>query len=304
MVSDTPNTAEGGSKASRSLLLHLSVAVILVTTLVLLAFGSHRYLSYYQKQRARLDQVLMQTVNRLQVSVSGPLYNIDWAAVQGVLRSELQQHEVMGIFVTETVSSGISFGVAKSAQGAVVIADTCLVDEELLSVSVPLTYEDETLGRVEVFVSTRTMEEDLESMLAREVAITVFLDLILATLVIVILKRRFIEPVVRLTGVAREIADGNLAEAVDVSGQAEIAILADSLNRMRNSIREKIEDLAGKNALLQQEVTERQQAEKALRRSREDLRITLDSIGDGVIATDSEGRVTRMNPVAQELTGW
>ena len=35
-----------------------------------------------------------------------------------------------------------------------------------------------------------------------------------------------------------------------------------------------------------------------------DLRITLDSIGDGVIASDAKGLVVRMNPVAQQLTGW
>ena len=34
------------------------------------------------------------------------------------------------------------------------------------------------------------------------------------------------------------------------------------------------------------------------------LRTTLESIGDAVIATDDEGRVTLMNPVAQALTGW
>ena len=32
--------------------------------------------------------------------------------------------------------------------------------------------------------------------------------------------------------------------------------------------------------------------------------MTLGSIGDGVVATDAEGRVTFINPVARELTGW
>ena len=38
--------------------------------------------------------------------------------------------------------------------------------------------------------------------------------------------------------------------------------------------------------------------------SEQNLRTTLASIGDGVIACDAEGRVQMMNPVAQELTGW
>jgi len=38
--------------------------------------------------------------------------------------------------------------------------------------------------------------------------------------------------------------------------------------------------------------------------SEQKLRTTLDSIGDGVITCDSDGRVQMMNPVAQELTGW
>ncbi|HVO95445.1 MAG TPA: PAS domain S-box protein, partial [Terriglobales bacterium] len=45
-------------------------------------------------------------------------------------------------------------------------------------------------------------------------------------------------------------------------------------------------------------------AEKRERTGRRFLQTTLLSIGDGVIATDAEGRVTFLNPVAENLTGW
>ena len=41
-----------------------------------------------------------------------------------------------------------------------------------------------------------------------------------------------------------------------------------------------------------------------LHRTKEWLRITLQSIGDGVIATDGEGNVAFLNEVAESLTGW
>ncbi|MGQ9610957.1 MAG: PAS domain S-box protein [bacterium] len=52
------------------------------------------------------------------------------------------------------------------------------------------------------------------------------------------------------------------------------------------------------------DITERKQKERALAIEKEKLQVTLNSIGDGVIATDIEGKITLINKMAETLTGW
>ena len=63
--------------------------------------------------------------------------------------------------------------------------------------------------------------------------------------------------------------------------------------------------------LVFRDVTKERRSEEALRTSQEEVRLseeslraTLYSIGDAVLATDEQGRVARINPVAERLTGW
>ncbi len=53
-----------------------------------------------------------------------------------------------------------------------------------------------------------------------------------------------------------------------------------------------------------QDITRQKMADKALAAEKEHLSVILASIVDAVIATDIEGRVTLLNQVASELTGW
>ncbi len=71
----------------------------------------------------------------------------------------------------------------------------------------------------------------------------------------------------------------------------------ESAARQFVALNERIEEL-------QREVQRRQRAEMQAREQQEWLHVTLNSIGDGVICTDSLGCVTMMNPIAEFLTGW
>jgi PAS domain S-box-containing protein len=55
---------------------------------------------------------------------------------------------------------------------------------------------------------------------------------------------------------------------------------------------------------LEKEIAERRKAELSEQEQAERLRVTLASIGDAVITTDSHGSITYLNCVAENLTGW
>ncbi len=63
----------------------------------------------------------------------------------------------------------------------------------------------------------------------------------------------------------------------------------------------------GNNALIYDisfDVTERESLRNELINEKELLRVTLRSIGDGVVTTDNDGRITGMNLMAETLTAW
>ncbi len=69
----------------------------------------------------------------------------------------------------------------------------------------------------------------------------------------------------------------------------------------------KIPSVAGLQSViasLEAEIARRRSAEDNLADTQESLAITLDSIGAGFVTIDREGRISRMNPVAERITGW
>jgi PAS domain S-box-containing protein len=96
------------------------------------------------------------------------------------------------------------------------------------------------------------------------------------------------------------VGAGNLDYKVGTGARDEAGQLAQAFDAMTARLKTTLTSVANLN----REIAERKRAEAALRASEEDLAITLRSIGDAVIATDPQGRVTRINPTAEQLTGW
>ncbi len=69
-------------------------------------------------------------------------------------------------------------------------------------------------------------------------------------------------------------------------------------------VEQRTSQLRQTNQQLRREISDRKAAQRALAGETERLRVTLRSIGDGVVTTDTEGRVVLMNDVAEAMTGW
>jgi PAS domain S-box-containing protein len=108
--------------------------------------------------------------------------------------------------------------------------------------------------------------------------------------------------------IIRDITEHKKAQRELAIHREELERLASELAEANVSLEQKVAErtcaLQRANAQLQHEIIERQRAEDVMRQQRDWLEVTLASIGDAVIATDLQGRITLMNPAAEAVTGW
>jgi PAS domain S-box-containing protein len=100
------------------------------------------------------------------------------------------------------------------------------------------------------------------------------------------LANRIVEPLRQLTATTAKMAGGDLNAKVTVSSRDEVGVLAAEYNRMAERIRQLRSSDLGKLFVAQQ-TTE----------------AAIDSLYDPVIVTDGDGRVTKLNPAAEEIFG-
>ncbi len=116
--------------------------------------------------------------------------------------------------------------------------------------------------------------------------------------------RGLVEGFIESIALGEEHYEENLVIGKEVERLRDVlSTTREHYNLVTDRLREKVGQVSQLNASLHAQVERLERMEVALRESEQDLAITLDSIADAVVATDAEGRVRRMNPVAEELIG-
>ncbi len=119
----------------------------------------------------------------------------------------------------------------------------------------------------------------------------------------VFFSRRITKTLKLLSDYSGYVANGDFSQRIDIRSGDEIEDVCKAFNKMSDNLScamQKEKQLAAAEAAAAVE----KRKVKELETARGQLDSTLQSIGDGVITTDMEGRVAMMNSVAEELTGW
>ncbi len=113
---------------------------------------------------------------------------------------------------------------------------------------------------------------------------------LLATAVAVVVAHYYVTPRGEL------IDHGRAVEAIGL-------ILFGLMGIFLSSMIEVYRRLRAKTSAYEKELALRE-SQQELQRQREWLRVTLASVGDGMLAADADGRITLLNPAAERLTAW
>ena len=100
---------------------------------------------------------------------------------------------------------------------------------------------------------------------------------------------------------SKELLVRSLRYAIE---RQKAAALQKAKETLETQVQEQIFELAKTNDQLKQEIRERERIQQALLQEKELAQVTLQSISEAVIVTDTQGRIQSLNPVAETLTGW
>lgn len=279
----------------------LVMILLLVGTASLVSIGAIQYNMDVRQSERQLDDEADAIMARLSVNLSQLVYELNMKGIEAVVKSEFSNRKVARIIVWEPDENRIFFEYGNS------FADRTAANESsrYLKTKTRLEFRDSSgrtakksdIGVLELYMDRQYLRDSVLAHTTGNIikfgAVIAFLMFVLA----VIIQKLLVNPLEKIRAGMEKTMAGNtpengrelylnpvrLDEYPFKKGFSEIKNMADCFENMSLAITERQNDISA---------------------SRDSLRITLESIGDAVITTDTEGRVQMMNPVAEKLTGF
>lgn len=140
-----------------------------------------------------------------------------------------------------------------------------------------------SIDNIDIVIRTSLPDESLSatlSLLRQRLMYGGLTILLIGTILSYFISKTIANPIIKLTNQVNKLRIGDLRERIDIKGTREINILTDSFNDLAKQLADRIDS-----------ITLQSNEQKAI----------LSSMIEGIIATDNNGSITRINPAARKI---
>ncbi|MFD2111023.1 methyl-accepting chemotaxis protein [Thiorhodococcus fuscus] len=290
---------------------NLNLALILVVTLVLAAYGVWDVMRIKASETVRQEHDVASVLNRLALGLPKPLWDFSMTTVDDILHGEMSHPAILGIAVLDEQGAlvvGLAQG-EKEIEKVDALPDLPRTTKAERKLSYSDGTEDHPIGSVVLFVSKDPLRQAVRDAIVRNLIIMLVLNAVLVLSLGFALTRLVLKPLDQILLRVRDIAEGegDLTKRVESPRRDELGHLAQALNQFIASIRDIVTQVNGvieglnDSAHQAKEIT--QDLNLQLNQQQEDLYMLTTSLTEFSATTDEVARNAALVAESGEQAG-
>jgi len=268
----------------------------IITTILIVFFAMYIVYQAHQTEKA-LNNQADHILSFSRKSLASAMWQYNHEYISDYIHSLLLYQDI--VYARVTIDTNFVREISKDSYSHYNSSELVDMNKYIVKES-NIVYQNHIVGTIYFVITRERIGEQVlyASLLAGLLAL--ILLFITSFTMYILFRKSVLIPLLKLENSAKQIASGVMNTVIDITGDDEIGHLAKTFSQMMHNIRA----ITSSRDELNKEIKARKAAEQIVAQEKERLMVTLKSIGDGVITTDTDGRITLINKVAEQLTEW
>ena len=276
----------------RTITRDLTISLVLVVLIPSALLYGLTYWFVSRTARAEMEEKAEEYVSYLVDSLALPVWSMDEEGVRRIADSFMRGNLVALIRIRDTTNQQLLFEAHETG------LDDLLVKER------PITFNQRVIGSVTVGLTRHPYDKRLQTLLWSNLRNTLLIVIVLAIITSLFVRRYLGHPLNLLIQGIEKLSQGDYSYAFPHFKRREIRTIVSKFRAMADQVQIRQQSLEETNRQLASEITERREAENALRQSEERFRALINQAADAIFVHDLSGRFIDVNEQACTALGY
>ncbi|QTA86681.1 methyl-accepting chemotaxis protein [Desulfonema magnum] len=223
----------------------ISLIVILASICVATSFSVYDYINESRRLKSYFDEMTVPISKRLASSLQRPLWFMDKKIIPKLIELEAMEKSLYAVVIRDAEKQTVLFARKRDKNWKIIECDGKISGDFIVK-NEDIMYEGELLGVVDIYFTTRFIEELLKNLTIDILIKISVMSFCLVAILSVVLKFYLVKPVSEVIRGLKDIAEGegDLTRRLEIKTKDEIGVLADCFNLFIEKLRIIISQIA------------------------------------------------------------